>query len=97
MNKHHKLRMGKRVYSGSRRVIECDECPYMFVLEIDQNNVLQMNTKILIHRGDPTASHEFFQTPDIGLRFSFSTDAESKNKKWTNGEDQNTLSFGNLM
>ena len=65
MNKHHELKMAKTKYPGGLRIIECETCRYAFAIEVDQDEVLQMDTRIPINEGELEASHSYFQAPDM--------------------------------
>jgi hypothetical protein len=65
ISKHHKLKLSKTIYSGGLRIIECEECDYAFAIEVDRDNILQMHTRVKINGGDFTASHSYFQIPEI--------------------------------
>ena len=63
MYKQHTLKMAKAKYPGGLRIIECEECAYTFAVEVDQNGIIKVDTKIQINNGDLYASHSFFQIP----------------------------------
>jgi hypothetical protein len=65
MYEQHRLKMAHVKYPGGLRIIECGECAYAFAVEVDQDDVLQMHTRIKINEGDFEASHSYFQIPEI--------------------------------
>ena len=63
--KHHKLTMSKREYPGGLRIIECEECAYAWVAEVNQYGAIRADTKIKINRGDLEASHSYIHAPQV--------------------------------
>lgn len=63
MNNHHALLMAKTKFPRGLRIIECEECRYAFAVEINQQGIIDLDTKVQINEGDQQASHSFFQAP----------------------------------
>lgn len=76
MNKQHTLAMSQVKYPRGLRIIECQECRYAFAVEVDNQNVLQMHTRVKINEGDFEASHAYFQIPEIEPVLQVSADLD---------------------
>ena len=61
--KQHKLTMSHVKYPGGIRIIECTECSYALVTEVDQFGIVQMDARVKINYGDPEASHSYVHAP----------------------------------
>lgn len=79
--KNHQLMVAKTKYPGGLRLYECDECRYAFAAEVDQNGIIEMHSKVMINDGDYQASHSLFQTPEIDLELSVSSDVEHEDRR----------------
>lgn len=65
MTKEHTLLMSKVKYPRGLRIIECQECRYAFAVEVDNQNIMQMHTRVKINEGDFEASHAYFHIPEV--------------------------------
>jgi hypothetical protein len=65
MNQQHSITISSIKYPGGLRIVECSECNYAFAAEVDTVGVIDLSTKVPINQGDLSASHSFFQTPEV--------------------------------
>lgn len=68
----HALSMSKTRYPGGLRIVACRDCSYAFAAEVDAAGVIDLSTKVPVNQGDLTATHSFFQTPQIQPELSIS-------------------------
>ncbi|RMG94745.1 MAG: hypothetical protein D6706_13270 [Chloroflexi bacterium] len=78
MSKHHQLKMKDVKYPGGLRIFECQQCRYAFAAEVDENDVILVETRVYINFGDPEASHSFFQAPDEMPKLTVEAEASAE-------------------
>lgn len=74
MSQTHEIKISPRTYPNGLRIFECKQCRYAFAAEVNNKGTIQFETRVPINHGDQTASHTFFQTPQINLFADFSLD-----------------------
>lgn len=81
MAQHHPIRMSKQRFKDGLRIFECDHCDYAFAAKVDDDGIVQLETRVPINHGELTVAHSFMQVydqmPELNMGGMIKDQAES--------------------